>query len=272
MSIEGLKSFFDIAALVLLFLTAAAGTGVLLTGNLINRKQSAQLRAFDAGITEAKSQLVKQQERAAKAEANIASAEQHAAEANTKAEGFRLDIAKANESSEVAKAAVAGATAEAAKATERAAEANRIAENERLARVKLEAQIAPRRLTQEQMTSIAKSLAAFRGRTATVVSYAMDPEGAVLAKQLIAAIGAAGISVTDSTASLQTFGGFSLGVHVSGNDQRFAFLLANTLSSAGGLVVAPLGSPQGGGAGMFSGTAGQESSATILVGVKPITP
>ena len=117
MSVEALKSLFDIAAVILLGLTFLAGAGVLITGNIINKRQEGKLRQFDTDLTGAKTELANQQERAAKAEANIAIAEQHSAEANAKAEGFRLDIAKSNEAAVKAQAQVAGAMAEAAKAT-----------------------------------------------------------------------------------------------------------------------------------------------------------
>jgi len=67
--------------------------------------------------------------RRADADAHIAEAQRGAAEANTKAEGFRLDIARANE---------------------RAASANETAERERLARLQLEARLADRMLTPAQ--------------------------------------------------------------------------------------------------------------------------
>ncbi len=73
MTVEGLKTAFDWAAVVLLFLTFAAGFGVLVTGNLINRRQAEQLRKFDEALTEAKTELGRQQERAAKAEADALS-------------------------------------------------------------------------------------------------------------------------------------------------------------------------------------------------------
>jgi hypothetical protein len=43
-SVESWKSFFDVATVALLFLTFLAGAGVLLTGNIINERQSKQLR------------------------------------------------------------------------------------------------------------------------------------------------------------------------------------------------------------------------------------
>lgn len=69
MSIEVLKSIFDIATVVLLFLTFLAGAGVLITGNIINDRQATQLQTFDSGLTAAKTELGKQQERAANADA-----------------------------------------------------------------------------------------------------------------------------------------------------------------------------------------------------------
>jgi multidrug efflux pump subunit AcrA (membrane-fusion protein) len=144
MSVEVWKSFFDLAAVILLFLTFLAGAGVLFTGNVINRRQAAQLKQFDSDLTRAKSDLASQQERAAKAEGNIALAEQHSAEANAKAEGFRLEIAKANEESARAQAQVAGARADAAKA------------NLELARLKL-----PRQLSAEQQKSVVAVLVAW---------------------------------------------------------------------------------------------------------------
>ena len=43
MSVEAWKSAFDIATVVLLFLTFAAGAGVLITGNIINKRQTGKL-------------------------------------------------------------------------------------------------------------------------------------------------------------------------------------------------------------------------------------
>src|SRR6266481_5049267 len=69
MSVEALKSFFDVGTVILLFLTFTFGAGVLITGNIINSRQAAQLREFDRGLTSAKAELGKQQERAANADA-----------------------------------------------------------------------------------------------------------------------------------------------------------------------------------------------------------
>ncbi len=155
MSVEAWKSLFDIAAVVLLGLTFVAGAGVLLTGNIINKRQEEKLRKFDGDLTAAKSDLAKQQERAAKAESSIALAEQHSAEANAKAEGFRLEIARANAAS---------------------AQANEIAERERLARLKLEASLSPRRLTGMQIEQLVSSLKRSPVGSIVIVSALLDVE------------------------------------------------------------------------------------------------
>ena len=71
MSVEALKSFFDIGTVILLFLTFAFGAGVLVTGSIINSRQDKQLRQFDKDLTDAKTELGKQQERAALAERSL---------------------------------------------------------------------------------------------------------------------------------------------------------------------------------------------------------
>jgi hypothetical protein len=110
-SVEFWKSIFDWVALIGVFVTLTAGIGAVWTGNIINDHQGERLRKFDSDLTVAKSDLAAQEERAAIAEASVALAEQHSAEANAKAEGFRLDIAKSNAAAVQAQAQVATATA-----------------------------------------------------------------------------------------------------------------------------------------------------------------
>lgn len=71
MTVEGLKTAFDWIAVILLFLTFAAGAGVLVTGNIINSRQEEKLRTFDSDLTNAKSSLAAQQQRAADAEGRL---------------------------------------------------------------------------------------------------------------------------------------------------------------------------------------------------------
>jgi hypothetical protein len=59
------------------------GAGALYFSNRINAAQHTQLRQFDLGLTDAKTALGKQQERAANADARVAGLEHDAAEAKT---------------------------------------------------------------------------------------------------------------------------------------------------------------------------------------------
>ena len=92
MSVEVWKTFFDIAAVVLLFLTFLAGVGVLFTGNIINSRQSEQLRQFNLGLTKAKTDLSVQQERAANADARVAGLEKSASNAKTAQEQVEKEL------------------------------------------------------------------------------------------------------------------------------------------------------------------------------------
>ena len=92
-----------------------------------------------------------------------------------------------------AQIAHAGARAEeakegAAKAEERAAEANKKAEEERLARVKIEEKLAPRRLAVEQQRQIAGCLQRFAGQRVNLFAYTGDQEVIGIANDIIAAL------------------------------------------------------------------------------------
>jgi hypothetical protein len=98
-------------------------------------------------------------------ELNKSTAEAHreSAEALAKAEAFRLDIAKANE---------------------RAAEANRVAEEEKLARLKIEERMAGRRVTKELHDRFVPILKPFGGSVAGVTKLG-DMEAGVFADDII---------------------------------------------------------------------------------------
>lgn len=75
MSLEGWKAIFEISGVILLFLTFVSGAGILLTSTRINERQAGQLREFNAKLTAAQTELSQQQERAAKAELQLAQLE-----------------------------------------------------------------------------------------------------------------------------------------------------------------------------------------------------
>jgi len=89
---------------------------------------------------------------------------------NKDAEAFKLDVAKANE---------------------RASEANRIAEQERLARLKIEERLAPRSLTKAQAEKLTAALLPFQGQKIEIVEYGLSREASSLSKQIQAALVAA---------------------------------------------------------------------------------
>ncbi|MGA3076506.1 MAG: hypothetical protein ABSG56_22795 [Bryobacteraceae bacterium] len=67
--------------------------------------------------------------------------------------------------------------------------------------LKLEAQIAPRRLTREQEVKIADNCTRikdkFTGKRVRVVSYALDTEGFVFSEQIVSALRWSGMAVDD---------------------------------------------------------------------------
>ena len=187
---------------------------------------------------------------AANATLGLAKAQTDIAASNAVASQAQADAAASNAVGEAAKAG-------AAKAGERASLADQKAEAERLARVELEARIAPRRLTPAQQAEIASFLSPFQGKRVTVVTYALDVESAVLGAQLIAVMHRAGIVPIDNRASVMPFGGFSTGIRFEG-DENFATALYNGFCLKTGLagVVNPGNAPPG-------------VDATILIGPKP---
>jgi hypothetical protein len=81
MTLEGWKSIFEIGGVTLVFLSFVFGAGALYTANRLNVLQDEQLRQFDKGLTEAKTELGKQQVLASDAVSRVAGLEKDAADA-----------------------------------------------------------------------------------------------------------------------------------------------------------------------------------------------
>jgi hypothetical protein len=175
MDVEFWKAIFDWLVLIFIVLSVFTGAGALITGKIISDRQEAKSRQFDSDLTTAKIELGRQQERAAKAEGVIALAGQHAAEAKAKAEGFRLDIAGANE--------------RAGKAEEKAADAIKTAETERLARVRIEEKLAGWRFSAEAQTRIITRLKPYEK---TPFDLGTDPGEIVFLETIDSLLGSAG--------------------------------------------------------------------------------
>jgi len=135
--------------------------------------------ALQADLQEEDSNIAQANQRAGEAEERVRIAEQHTAEANAKAEGFRLDIAKANEG---------------------AAKANEVAERERLARLQLEARLAPRSLTPAQQGRLTSQLNRFRGTPIDVAIWGDTSEIQNISIRLTDSLRAAGWTVGVATA------------------------------------------------------------------------
>jgi hypothetical protein len=155
MSLEAWKDIFEIGGVVLLAFTFVFGAGALIVNKRVNAIQAKELDNFRLKF-EAEQQ-------------KTALAQKEAAEARQLAGGFQRDIAAASQ---------------------RAAEANEKAESEKLARVKLERQLSPRRLTGAQKETFTSLLAAHPDAVA-IVSTILDGEGSDFADDFDMALKAA---------------------------------------------------------------------------------
>jgi hypothetical protein len=102
--------------------------------------------------------------------------------------------------------AISEAQARSAEANARAAEANKIAEEERLARVKLEARLAPRSLGEESRNAITTAVKQFAPQQFDVLWYPDDQETGNLANEVFLSLRDAGWVLNRSNSFL----GFSL--------------------------------------------------------------
>ena len=174
-TLESWKFWSDILAVGLALATAAAGVLALYFGVRVSAMKDAEANRFRdesrVAIAAADARAAEAREKAATAEQGTAKAVADAAEANRLAESFRLDIAQANE---------------------RAASANETAERERLARLQLEARLAPRALTPTQQQSIGSALKKFGVLTVQVFTCSDVAEVGQIGSAVTSSMGAAG--------------------------------------------------------------------------------
>jgi anti-sigma28 factor (negative regulator of flagellin synthesis) len=207
---------------------------------------------------------------AAEAEGHLAQANARAESANALAKNYEAQIADSNARTKAAEALVASAN-------KMAEEARSMAESERLERIRLERQIAPRRLSVDQQRRIADSLRQFVGHRVLVTSYALDVESAILGQQIISVLRSVlgNQSVLDNRASVSVAGGFDLGLHIRSaepSERDFVAALDDAFRAIGGLTTfvnrprPRLGAMMsGGGAAFPRGTVFVE----MVVGPKP---
>jgi hypothetical protein len=168
----------------------------------------------------------------------------------------------------------AEANRKAAEASERAGKLEKEAAILTEQNLKLEAAIAPRRLSERQGKALA-SMNAFAGHTVAIKSYSSDSEGLILATQIVDALTRSGIHLQDNRLTMQPAGSVSFGVSVDGTDKILVEELKKILAMDGDLTKGSLvlAINRGGvsfnvGFGVVTG--GQPPAATIIVGAKPI--
>jgi hypothetical protein len=190
--------------------------------------------------------------------------------------GLNAEAAKARKDASNASERASQADERASENEKEAARLQKMAEAERLERIRLEAIVAPRSLSLDQQRLIAAACRRFSGHRVLLSSYGLDGEGAALGAQIISVLRSAGVTVLDGRATSIVTGGFELGVHVRGPDIERDFVsgLGNALSSIGKLQVSINDPPaRVGGAGIGGG--GQAYPAgtvfvSVMVGIKPV--
>ncbi len=172
-------------------------------------------------------------------------------------------IAFANSESAQANERAAEANKQAADANERAAEANKKAEEEKLARVKIEKQLAPRTLKESDIDEISINLRAFAsnfsGRKVIISSYIIDAEGNVFALLINDILFLAGIETDVQIGRAMPIGLVDIGVKITAptKDGDFVFKLSDE-------IFARLKTK------LLVETNDKYKEVSILVGVKPV--
>lgn len=155
-----------------------------------------------------------------------------------------------------------------ANATKRAADANREADEERIERLKLEKQIAPRRLTSQQKSALSGTCARFPYRRVAVVSYMADTESLIFSSQILEALNCKlGSFSVDDQRSSELPAGVLFGMQIKGTDESLVRALKEDLSP---LAITPdwMTPPP---VDLKIGTGeSTTASAIILVGAKPL--
>jgi hypothetical protein len=147
MTLESWNSFFQISSAILLGLTFFAGVGAIVSDRAVSRRLQARI---DTVTGEAR-------------------------DANRKAEEATAGLAKALTDA-------ARANERAAKAEEEAARFNKMAEEERIERLRLEARLKPRRLSQAQKDAIRSAISSFQGTLVHILSALGAWDGAQYAR------------------------------------------------------------------------------------------
>jgi hypothetical protein len=142
--------------------------------------------------------------------------------------------------------------------------------------LKLEAQIAPRRLDLDQQVKIAENCKGFKslsmGKRIKLVSYSLDTESFVLAEQIVEVLRASGMTVDDEAMSITPMmGNLVFGINVFGSDPELAKKIAEAIGSSGKPIAVGFAAtdPTAGTMRVETANSRLPHEATVLVGLKP---
>lgn len=147
--------------------------------------------------------------------------------------------------------------------------------------LRLESQIAPRRLDLNQQLKIAENCSKFknlfRGKRVKLVSYSLDTEAFVLAEQVVGALRMkpCEMTVDDEAMSITPMmGTLIMGIQVFGSNSELAKEIANAIGSSGKPVaISFVGTdPTSGAMRVETPNSRIAHEATVLVGLKPFDP
>lgn len=159
----------------------------------------------------------------------------------------------------------------AANAESKAAEAMLAAETERIERLRMEAELSPRRIPPGAREELAARLSEFRGLSVSVTSLTNDLEGAMLASQIVDLLRECGMVVEANIGGFMPFGGVGAGVQIQGKNRALAMALSMGLLKDAGLVgFLPRASEDSEVRAFAENPAAPRPDATIMVRIKPI--
>lgn len=238
MTADALLQFVTAVYFVSLIVAAVAGAASIIAGyaqNRINNMIEAQKdRALQTYQADAYIKI-------AEANAQAKQAEEKAADADEKVAQANIEIARLN-----------------------LADTQLQAQN-----LKLEAQVAPRRITKVD-PSLDAALGKFAPKTIKITSYSLDPDGAILATQMLEGLKGQKFIIQDARMTQGPSSSLNFGVWISGPNKHLVDALVALFRNAG-LFVVKQEPPMGLGV-TFNGSMypGPQPDASILVGLKPL--
>lgn len=172
-----------------------------------------------------------------------------------------VKISDANERADEATQRAAEADLKVASANEKIAELN-------ASNLQLEAIVSPRRITNVNQGALS-ALEALAPKTISITSYALDPDGAVLATQILNGLAAQHFTIQDKRMTQGPSTSLLFGVWVFGPDKALVEALVNLLRSAGIQTIDQ--EPNLGSGVTFNGSISSTiADASIFVGLKPL--